>query len=321
MLFGFAALCVLSTPNLIDQFSYETSNSVYRTIASSEEFIVTDRSEDFDKENLEAFIDGTREDLTQLINKRDSAIEVLDSERSELFEEEKEKLVSDIANIKKGLESINKQVTSIEEKVDDKENKSLADLRADLADSEKVVENISKRAESIQPVVRDISACEFRNELDELSEQIKELLRDKEEAVAEVKDDNKKDKKDKKDDKEDNSEKVAEKEDKEPTRFEKLFSMGMVFGKGFQQSFRMPGIRNYSNSFMSFNPYMNLRTNNSPWLSFMQPDFTGVAQMLGQNTPRVDQSRSFNNVLGQAPQSFIPNFSRTTIEAETISFN
>ena len=93
--------------------------------------------------------------------------------------------------------------------------------------------------------------------------------------------------------------------------------MGMIFGKGFQQSFRMPQTLQFSNSFMSLNPYMNFRHSSPSWLNTMQPDFTGVAQMLGQSSPRV----GFNNIVGQAPQSFIPNFNRTTIEAETISFN
>ncbi len=320
ILFGFAALCVLSTPNLVDQFSYETPKSVYRTIASSEEIIIKDRTENFDKEHLESFIDGTREDLNKLIAKRESAIKVLDSDKPEIFEEEKDKLLSDVKNIQDGLNSIKKQITSVEEKIEDKENELIVKLKSDMDNNEEIVTNLSKRISEIKAVVRDVTACEFRNEIDELSAQIKNLLKDKEEAVAKVDKKEKDNKDDLKEERKD-EDKLASKEENIPSRFQQILSMGMIFGQGFQTSFQMPGIGYFSNPFMNYNPLMSFNNSNSSWLRFMQQDFSGARQMMNHSSKRLGETRSFNNIAGHTPQPFIPNFNRTSIEAEAFSIN
>ncbi|WP_417336023.1 hypothetical protein [Halobacteriovorax marinus] len=320
ILLGFTALCVLSTPNIVDQFSYSSAEKSFRTIASDgrEAHNTEKEPTENEEETQNLSIDGARESLSAIIDRQSKTRESL-KEIKEVTEREKEDIDATIAEIDRDLKKIKDQVNKHKEESDKEEDEQAIEISKEVTKEEENLSALKEEVAALKVIKRDVTVCEFRNEIDELSAQIKDLLKDKEKAIAKV-EEGKEEKKDK-EDKKDNDRKDSHKEEANFSRYQQLLSMGMVFGRGFQQSFQMPGIGHFTNPFMNFNPMFTFNNGNSSWLNLMQRDFSGVQKMINHSSSRVGESATFNQFVGASSHLFVPKFNRTTIEAETISFN
>ncbi|GEM_PF-4158308 len=284
LLFGFAALCVLSTPNLLEE-KYTVKEVTYRTIAS-QELRPDNRPDKAPEGDKQRETKGQRpphpRGETPPVDKEVSE----DKTKDEVKEESKEELVTE------NSQEENKEKT----KKDSKDEKK-----------------VSK--EEIMPE-KDITVCEYRDEIAELRKQISDLLEDKEEVIAEV---DKKDSKKKKDNKKDKEERDDSKEEKEervakiPSRYQQILSMGMFFGQGFQPSFQMPMMRFGVKTFLNTQPMFKF--NNSQSFGLNQDNSwmtSGVLEMMKVGQPEQARSQS----LRMSNETFIPTFTRTSVKAE-----
>lgn len=276
LLFGFAALCVLSTPNLLEEKSPATKDITYRTIAS-QELRPDNRPDKAPKSSIKGEDKGSRPPHPRLENPP------IDKEVSESKDQEENK---------ESVEKVAKEST--------KENK--------------VVEKVEEKPE----LERDITVCEYRNEIEELKQQISDLLEDKEEVLAEV-DNKEKKKKSKDEDKSEDKDKKEERVASIPSRYQQILSMGLIFGQGFQSSFQMPMMRFGSNSFLNTQLMFN-QNNKSPY-SFFQNDTSwitpGIRSMMNVGSEEAGLIQPINNNTNR--QTFIPSFTRTSIKAEGFS--
>ncbi|WP_372655356.1 hypothetical protein [Halobacteriovorax sp.] len=268
LLFGFAALCVLSTPNLLEE-NYNTNEATYRTIAS-QELRPDNRPDKAPKGPIDGEEKGSRPPHP----------------RGETPPVDKEA----------GKEIDKKEPKESKEEVEQEETKE---------------KKVSKKEEVTEPE-KDITVCEYRDEISELRKQISELLDDKEEVIAEV------DKKDKDEDKDEKETKDRKKKKTAtiPSRYQQILSMGLIFGQGFQSSFQMPMMRFGSNSFLSSRPMFNLNNyssfnNDRSWIT------PGIQEMMNVGSEGAELVQPLSNNVNR--QTFIPTFTRTSIEAEGFS--
>ena len=345
LIYGLTALCVLSTPTLITEFNNPTFTKVYRSIASSEviEFV----------ENLDA---ANEETITLYKNEMQSKIEVFslavkehqklksredfkdlpDLEKNNLKDEEV-RLLSESKKISSYIQTgIKKLTTTSAQEVPIAFLSDFNSVERDLKNA--VITNPISKKVAVEAVAKvekedksevinkedttteksvvvektdDTNACEKIDPIAQLQAQVKELLKDKEEALAKVEK--------QKDDKKERETKFKE--------AQKVYALGMFFGQGFRasQNTQMFNFQHPMSQFSIQSQFSNfVRPNTNPWMSLMSKYFSGnrgTASVVNNNYFGEAPARNSIRNLDQESRSYIPKFSRSLVEDDSISFN
>lgn len=343
LIYGLTALCVLSTPTLVTEFKNPTFTKVYRSIASSEVAEFVENLDASDKATVTTYQEQMREKLDafrasvkehQKEKNREDFKDLPDLEKNNLKNEEV-RLLSESTQISKHIQEGIKKLSStdsqrvpsqflidyntlerdlknsiiknpIKGKIDTKVVKVKNDEKS-TTNNDQVVEEASKEVASTS----ESNTCEASDPIAELQAQIKELLKDKEEALAKV-------------------EKEKEKKKKRKEQFKKaqdIYAMGMIFGQGFRASFSNPAFR-FQHPMAQFSmqsPFSNfVRPASNPWMSLMSSYFSGnrtTASVVNNNYFGEAPTRNSIRTLDEESRSSIPKFSRSLVDEESFSIN
>lgn len=253
LLFGFAALCVLSTPNLLEEKSHTKVDSTYRTIASQE---------------------LRPENRPEKPSKRPP--------RGEDRVPKKSRPTQETPPIEKESSSEEKVVIDTKEKKEEKKENNETESKEEVVEKTPVIEEDVSVCEFRNEI------DELRKQIGDLLNDKEEVL-----AKVDKKDKKKNKNKDEDKDSEKSDKDKEEKVAKVPSRYQQILSIGMIFGQGFQSSFQMPMMRFGTNPFMNSNPmfqFNNKRsfgfTQDNSWMS------PGVLEMMNVGQPKRGMSQS-----------------------------
>lgn len=333
--YGLTALCVLSSPALVQDFKTPSFIKTYRSIASEVVGVSSNSSKLFDSSNpVESYEEFQNQILkdAQVVFKKSNRIDAIakmsDLELAKISKDE----LKELKTFSQGKHSESIEIRSEIKKVHQK----LIDLRKDESSIDTSTIEIEKLVEKVESLIQakdkvdlinditikrlslkeqpkvDSVVCGLKDQISSLSEQVAELLKDKEEALA----------------------KIEEKEKKKKARAEKLkktqnlYAMGMIFGHGMRTSMAMPRMNFQTNPFMIYNPLASLSQGNFSWLNLMRSQFSNLSGMgsVGPTTQIVNnylgESTTQNRDVAFSPRTnFIPSFSRSTVTEESISVN
>ncbi|OUR98536.1 hypothetical protein A9Q84_03745 [Halobacteriovorax marinus] len=332
IMYGLTALCVLSSPALVQDFKAPSFINVYRTIASeiiaeaplSELFSVEKPTESF--EEFKTALLKKAKETNSKAQRIDEISKMEDSELSKVSYKELKELKKfakgshpEVKNLYTQVDEVKKIIT--ENSLNIETNpllEEISKLRISSKYEELSDDLIFKKMDLEKSAAANTITCGLKNQISSLSEQVAELLKDKEEALA----------------------KIEEKEKKKKEREEKLkksqelYAMGMIFGQGMRRAMAMPRMNFSPNPFMIYNPLTSLSGGNFPWMNLMRRQFSGLPSFSGfpGMSSSLPTKQTINNYLGEsaahtrdvasAPSvNFIPRFSRALVEEDSISVN
>ena len=324
IIYGLAVLSVLSTPTLIKEWNSPNYTKAYRTIASIQlpEFVeqldASDEStiviyKDKMEQRINDFRDSVHEHKKSKENKEFASLSK--EERVKLKSEEK-KLQKESALISKSIEeSLKKLSSSTATEVVASFSRNFNSLERDLnnaiitnpIEDEKVSLSAKEDTQSTENKENQISTCEQKDVIAELQAQVKELLKDKEEALAKI---------------EEKKKKKQEREEK-MKKAQKVYAMGMIFGQGLRASFAMPNtaLQFPSSPFFVQSSFAQMQPTISPWFNFMKSYFGGNREIASNMfSSSIDRAPITSELFQRSSRTFIPTFNRSTVQEEAITF-
>jgi hypothetical protein len=328
IIYGLTALCVLSAPAIVSNWNNSDFTNVYRTIASEKAPEFVEKLDAANEETIENYRVKMQERLNSFaqsvkehasLKSRNDFNDLPDLELKEIKKKE-DKLLEESKElshfIQTGIEGLSSSTAvEVPEQFLNDFNQMERDLKNAVIKNEIKI-SVTEDQEGTQEEVKEKTAdqatsCEKKDAIAELQAQVKELLKDKEEALAKVEEKKKK--------KKEREEKIK--------KAQRIYAMGMIFGQGLRASFAMPsfnfGIQN--SPFLVQSPFASFNSRTTmPWFRLMSNYFSG------SNTNNYSH-RVANNFLGESPirsqfqmdtaRIQIPTFSRSQVEEESISVN
>lgn len=319
IIYGLTALCVLSAPAIMTDYS-SSFTSVYRTIASVQDAEFVEKLDASDESTIEEYKSKMREKMDQLkesvkentITKSSDDFDQLTDSEVLVIKKKEDKLLESAkeihAQIATGIEKLTSS-TAIE--VPNEFLNEFNTIERDLKNSVllnkiKITEEKVAKADASD----EVSTCEKKDAIAELQAQVKELLKDKEEALAKI----------------EKKKKKKEEREQKMKKAQKLYAMGMIMGQGFRASFSMPSYNmGFSRSAFSVqSPFASFANQNiNPWFRLMSSQFSGMQNMntrsIAQNF--LGESNTRNRFQFDFQRNSIPTYSRSPIDAESISVN
>jgi hypothetical protein len=337
LVYGLTALCVLSSPTLISEFKNPTFTKVYRSIASSEVAEFVEKLDAANEETITSYQNQMKEKLEsfkfaieehQKLKSREDFKDLPELEINNLKKEET-RLLAESKKISEQIQTgIKKLSSSTAQEIPSQFLIQFNSLERDLNNivitnpiSEKPIKKVvqeeasdstnTDEKKSVVTTSSDTNKCESVDPIAELQAQVKELLEDKEKALAKVEEEKKK--------KKERQEKIK--------KAQEIYALGMIFRQGFMANFSSPmfNFQHPMSQFSMQSQFSNfVRPSANPWMSLMNNYFSGrrtTASVINNNYFGEAPSRNNVRSLAEESRSYIPKFTRSLVEGDSISIN